>query len=198
MSCDVQPLDMDRIFCSEWHRVRRLASESSESNDVSLDRLFSEMIRDAGKLWEPFQHHFRIDLAKAYAEAAKGVSNDDKQCKVEACRRLISADRKLLRKATDKAIHFASKRVAHRNPTMPVHTTFNDLDQAVDMVKNLTEKYLLLVYDRNFDLLKDMKEKKLTKRWDEVFLIPWATPEILALPLGDIPPSRVPGRSRNT
>jgi hypothetical protein len=175
--------------------VRRLAGQSADTDDVSLFHLLGEMIRNAGELWEPFHRHFPTDLAQAQAKAAEQASNDDMQCRVEACRRLIAEDRKLLSTATAPTIHFASKRVAHRNLTKPVRATFNDLDRAVDIIKSLTEKYLLLVHDKTFDLAKVMKRNKLGKGWDGVFLIPWATPDILALPLGEMVPPRAPTRS---
>ena len=43
-----------------------------------------------------------------------------------------------------KAVHFASKRVAHSVPDVPVSSTFLDLDDAIDAVRMITEKYTRL------------------------------------------------------
>jgi hypothetical protein len=109
--------------------------------------------------------------------------------------------------AAEKANHFASKRVAHSFPDVEVKTTFSDLDDAIDVVKRITEKYTLLVcaagrleleplhragkptvypvlvqVEKNHDLLKEMKRRKLTKGWESIFLEGWAAPEVIAPP----------------
>jgi hypothetical protein len=44
--------------------------------------------------------------------------------------------------------------------------------------------------EKNVDLLEEMKRRKLPKGWDSIFLEPWATPEVIARPLGKTPPPR--------
>ncbi len=165
--------------------VRRLAGPSYDKHDVSLVRLLDLMMRDAGELWNHFDRYFRPDLLTAHSKAAMRASNDDKQCRIEACNRLIGVDRKRLLDAAKKAVHFANKRVAHKNQTVTVHTNFNDLDEAIETVKTLTEKYLLLAYEKKHDLLREINPHS---KWDKIFLEPWATPDILALGLGEKPP----------
>jgi hypothetical protein len=174
--------------------VRRLAGQSPGRHDVSLVRLLDLMIYDAGALWKPFNRYFQNDLLAARAKVEQTYS-DERKCRVEACRRLIGMDRKRLLNAAEKAVHFADKRVAHMNPTVKIRTTFEDLDKSIETVKAITEKYLLIVREEKHDLCQEIKPHR---GWDNIFLEAWATPAILALPLGEMKPPRVPGRSRNT
>jgi hypothetical protein len=172
--------------------IRRLAGQSPDVSDVSLVCLLDEMLKYADELWVPFQSHYPAELAEAHSKALARGSLD---AKAEACRRLVAADRKTLIGQTDKASHFANKRVAHRNHVVEVKTSFKDLDQGLNIIKTLTQKYLLLVYGRAFDLDQEMKSHQLPMGWADIFLIPWATADILALPLGDMlpaPPARSP------
>ncbi len=110
------------------------------------------------------------------------------------------------------AARHCSKRAAHSVPDEAVSTTFLDLDTPIDVLKELTEKYTLLVCSAQcerldpahlaglptayslfaqmgkLDLLEEMKSGKLPKGWESIFLEPWATPDIIALPLGEMPP----------
>lgn len=103
-------------------------------------------------------------------------------------------------------MRFASKRVAHQAPNAEVHTTFNHLDAAVEVLKATTEKYTLLhckfmceqfavghlETEHRIKMSKeDLRTEMLSgfaKGWESVFLIAWATVETLALPLGDMKP----------
>jgi len=117
--------------------------------------------------------------------------------------------------AAEKANRFASKRAAHSVPEAAVSTTFSDLDDAIDTLKRITEKYTVLVscqkrellepahlagvptvyplvaeLEKNRDLLEEMKSRKLPQGWDSIFLEPWAKSSTIALPLGETPPPR--------
>ena len=106
-----------------------------------------------------------------------------------ACKYLLGEDQKRLIDAAAKAVHFANKRVAHRNRKAQVATKFSDLDKAIDVVKDVTNKYLLLIYNKPHDIHQEMLRLKLPERWDQVFLETWATPETLAMRLGErLPP----------
>ncbi len=107
-------------------------------------------------------------------------------------RRLVGRDRSSLINAAEKANQFASKRVAHNNPSAEVRTKFRDLDQAIDTVKELAEKYFLLIYEERGDLLRVMVERKLPKGWDAIFLEPWTTEDVLAEKLGEMEPPMFP------
>jgi len=174
--------------------IRRLAGESHEPDDVSLVLLLDEMLQRAEELWEPLNCYFPDDLKNEYEKIAMEHTGDEMARQANACRRLIGTDRRVLIQKAKKVVHFVSKRVAHRNHTQPVHTTFDDLDEAIECIKLLAEKYLLLIYDRNYDLQEEMEQRRLKKGWDSIFLTPWATKEILAQPLGEIRPPRAPGR----
>jgi hypothetical protein len=110
-----------------------------------------------------------------------------------------------------KAVHFASKRVAHSVPDVPVSATFFDLDDAIDTVRTITEKYTRLLFAKrlreleplyragqptdylyvrqlseHIDLLEEMKCRKLPKGWDQIFLEPWASRGNIERPLGEM------------
>jgi len=192
--------------------VRRLASQSYEDGDVNLVKLLDMLIRDSGQLWSCFELHFSADVAKVRADALKGGQEPSPDWAHSACRRLISEDRKMLITVTEKTNRFVNKRVAHSAPDCEVSTKFSDLDAAIDLLKELTEKYTLLFSSAlrlslevahragaptdylmlaqlgKRDLLDEMKSRKLPKGWDSVFLEPWATRETIALPLGEMSP----------
>jgi len=95
--------------------------------------------------------------------------------------------------------------VAHSVPDVPVSTTFNDLDDAMDTVGRITEKYRQLFFSKrlreleplhhadkndglyvyvlqlskNPSLLDEMKKRKLSSGWDEVSLDPGLRARIL-------------------
>lgn len=213
-----------RCILSEWAQfvyaqaasigVRRLAAQESEPDDVSLVGLIDLLIQDPNGLWECFSQHCPEDATLAWeTEAQKGTSQDG--LAISACRRLLGEDRRVLISAARKAVHFASKRVAHSVPDVQVNTTFFDLDDAIDTVTATAEKYSRLLLARvlrgldpldgaqrsdymfvvqlgqHLDLFQEMKRSKLAKGWDEIFLEPWASPETINLPLGEMAPPRL-------
>lgn len=195
--------------------VRRIASQTYADGDVNLVRLLDMLIGDPGRLWECFQRHYPADAARARAETLKKRGSLTAGWEILACRRLLSEDRRAVIAVAQESNHFASKRVAHSVPDVPVSTTFSDLDGAIDIVRGITEKYTLLVcaagcleleplhragkptvypmlvqIEKNIDLLEEMKRRRLTKGWDSIFLEAWATPEVIARPLGETPPPK--------
>jgi hypothetical protein len=195
--------------------VRRLAGQDPEEGDVNLVGLLELLIRDPSGLWECFLQHFPEDAAKA-----RGILEREGPLpigwEVSACKRLLGEDRRALISIAQRAVQFASKRVAHSVPDVPVKTTFDDLDQAIDMVKGLTEKYTRLLFTKRLreleplhragkdnglygyvlqlseriDLVDEMKRRQLQDGWKEIFLEPWATREDIDRELGDTPPPR--------
>jgi len=195
--------------------VRRLASATYEDGDVNLVRLLDALIREPAKLWPCFVHYYPVDAAQAQAEILRKEKEPQPSWEGLACRRLLGEDRKSLINAAEKANQFASKRAAHNAPGAIVSTTFSDLDDAIDTVKGITEKYTILVAciareflepahraglptvhdllekaEQNSDLLEEMKRRKLPGGWDSIFLEPWATPSTITRPLGETPPPR--------
>lgn len=146
--------------------VRRIAGESPKSGDVSLIAVFDELLRDPRGLC--------------------GQSEPERS----AFRRSISVNRKAVINASKKANHFANKRVAHHVPGEIVKTTFRDLDEAIESVRAMTEKYMRLVFGGHCDLETEMKGRMLVNGWTVIFTETWATPETVALPLGDTQPPR--------
>jgi hypothetical protein len=182
---------------------------------VNLVGLLDMLIRDPNGLWECFVQHYPEDAAKA-REILEKEGPLPTAWEITACRRLLGEDRRVLISTAQKAVHFASKRVAHSVPDVPVSTTFFDLDDAIDTVKTITEKYTRLLcakklreleplhharqptnylyfhqLSEHIDLLEEMKRRKLPKGWDEIFLEPWASRDDIERPLGEMrPPSR--------
>jgi hypothetical protein len=171
--------------------VRRLASRYN-ANDVSLLKLLDDIIRDPKLFWPRFERFFPEDAAAAKAAMAAESSGLAEDWKSKAVRRLLGRDRSSLINAAEKANEFASKRVAHNNPSAEVPTKFRDLDQAIDTVKGLAEKYFLLIYEEREDLLRVMVARKLPKGWDAIFLEPWTTEDVLAEKLGEMEPPPFP------
>jgi hypothetical protein len=195
--------------------VRRLAGQDPEEGDVNLVGLLDMFIRDSKGLWDCLMRHYPDDATRVRAEILKKEGVLPAGWEILACRRLLSEDRKAVISAAQKAVHFASKRVAHSVPDVPVSTTFSDLDDAIDTVTRITEKYTRIVCSKtlqeleplhragkptlylwllerakNLDLLEEMKRRKLPKGWESIFLEAWATPEVIERPLGETPPPK--------
>jgi len=171
--------------------VRRLAGDY-ESNDVNLRKLLDAIIREPKFLWTRFERFFPDDAGVARVAVA-GVSGRPKDgWQSEAVRRLVGQDRTLLINAAQKANEFASKRAAHNNTAAQVRTKFRDLDQAIDSIKDLAEKYFLLIYEERRDLLQETVSRKIPKGWDAIFLEPWTSEDVLAEKLGELEPPMFP------
>lgn len=165
--------------------VRRLASENYQLDDISLKKILDDAIRDPRDLWPCFEKHFPSEAERAMFAARQGGGV---RFEADACRRLLGSDRALLLRQCKKAIEFANRRAAHSNPRAEVRTKFRDLDQALDAIRMITEKFTLLFYDEPHDLFAEMLSRKISTGWDAIFLEPWATRETLALPLGEMEP----------
>ena len=208
-----------RSLFSEWAQavyaqaaaagVRRLAGQDPEQADVNLVGFLESLIRDPKGLWEPFLQHFPEDAARAREK--EGPLQSDWE--VSACKRLLGEDRRALIAVARETVHFASKRVAHGVPDVPVDTRFSDLDEAIEMLKTMTEKYTRLLFAKklreleplhragqptdylyilqlsnHIDLLEEMKRRKLQNGWNDIFLEPWASREDIERPLGEFEP----------
>jgi len=172
--------------------VRRLASDKYGPDDASLTRFIDLAKRHPDLFSDNMRTFFPAEAAKALDAALssgkRGVAAD-----LNACQRLSQEDRAILVRTAAPVVEFASKRLAHHNPTRIPRSTFRQLDKAIDVMKGLTEKYELLIYRQKFDLLAVMRERKLPDGWDEIFLEPFATRELLDHdpPLGEmVPPLR--------
>ncbi|MDO8434404.1 MAG: hypothetical protein Q7S58_18540 [Candidatus Binatus sp.] len=165
--------------------IRRLTSEHYQRRDISLIKILDDAIRDPSDLWTGFEKHFPNEAESAMLEARQRGSAP---FEADACRRLLGDDRALLFRQCKKAIEFANKRAAHSNLSADVRTKFRDLDQAIDAIRTITEKFILLLYDQPYDLFAEMLSRKILPGWDAIFLEPWATRETLALSLGEMEP----------
>lgn len=171
--------------------VRRLAGQNPGHGDVSLVGFLESLLRDPGGIWKALVEHYSEDAARA-REALEKRAPLQKGWEASACKRLLSQDRKTLISAAQKTVHFASKRVAHSVPRVPASATFSDLDEAIDTLKAMTEKYTRLSFARTpKDLDQEMRGRWLQDGWKEIFLEPWASGEDIGRPLGEMrPPER--------
>lgn len=194
--------------------VRRLAGQDPEQGDLNLVGFLELLIRDAKGLWDCFLKHHPEEAART-REALEKKGTLQANWEISACKRLLGEDRRTLISVAQKAVHFASKRVAHSVPDVQISTTFSDLDDAIETAKTITEKYTRLLLEKRLreleplhlaghptdylyvrqlseqsDLLEEMKRRKLPRGWDNIFLEAWASPEVIELPLGETPPPR--------
>jgi len=167
--------------------VRRLAGESFKDGEVNLVRLLDLLIRNPANLWPRFEECYPDEAVSARTAIPAKSRNLESGWEVGACKRLLCEDRTRLINAAKKASRFANKRAAHSVPGAEVSTSFSDLDQAIDTLVQLTEKYTRLT-ENDIELLQEMKSRKLPEGWDSIFLEAWATPEVLALNLGETRP----------
>jgi hypothetical protein len=193
-------------FC-DWSRVvyavantiavRRLASDKYGPDDASLTRFIDLAKRHPDLIWKNILRFYPDDAAGAL-QAARDSGKSGSAADLNACRRLFQEDRRLLVHTAEPVVEFASKRVAHHNPTTIPRSTFLPLDKAIDVIITLTEKYKLLIYRSRFDLLAIMRQRRLPDGWDQIFLEPWATPELLDHdpPLGEMAPPLRPTPTR--
>jgi hypothetical protein len=195
--------------------VRRIAGQNPKRGDVNLVGLLDVLIRDPKGLWDCLLRDYPADAARVRDEILKKEGSLTSGWEKLACRMLLREDRKVVLSAAQKAVHFASKRVAHGVPDVPVSTTFFDLDDAIDAVRRITEKYTQIICARtlraheplhragkptvypwlvqrakNIDLLEEMKSRKLVRGWEEIFLEAWSTREEIERPLGETRPPR--------
>lgn len=213
-----------RSIFSEWAQVvyaqaaaagvRRLVGEGPKHGDVNLVGFLESLIRDPKGLWECLLQYYPEDAARA-REILMNEGALQTGWEISGCKRLIGEDRGQLISVAQKAVRFASKRVAHSVPDVPVTTTFSDLDDAIDMVTAITEKYTRLLFGKRLrelepahgarqaadylyvrqlsehvDLVEEMKRRKLPSGWGEIFLETWATAETIGRPLGETKPPR--------
>jgi len=181
---------------------------------VNLVGFLELLIRDPKGLRDYFLKYYPEDAAQAREALAKeGALQVNRE--VSACKRLIGEDRRAVISVAQKAVLFASKRVAHSVPDVQVKTTFSDLDDAIETAKTISEKYTRLLFAKKLreleprhrvgqptdylytrqlsehvDLQEEMKRRKLSKGWDEIFFEAWASREIVEQPLGETPPPR--------
>ena len=112
-------------------------------------------MREPGELWSRMVGYYPDDSTRARGGIADSEGKTDEVLGTLACRRLVGEDRRRLITIANKVVDFASKRVAHSNPTVDVRAKFSELDDAIDLLKDLTEKYTLLIFEEQRDLLQE-------------------------------------------
>jgi hypothetical protein len=172
--------------------VRRIASQTYQGDDVSFVRLLDTIIREPGEVWGRVEQYYPDQTIRARDAVANQENRAPETHGILACRRFIGEDRNLLITSANKVVDFASKRVAHSNPTVDVRARFSELDDAIDLLKDFAEKYTLLIFEVRRDLVREMRDRKLPIGWEQIFSEPWATPETLSLPLGEMKPPSAP------
>jgi hypothetical protein len=186
--------------------VRRLAGESPAEGDVSLVGLINLWVESPGGLWTYLERCFPTEASdtRDALMGKKGPLSDGWE--IEAARRMLMRHRKLGIGAAEEVNRFVNKRIAHAVPDATVKTEYRDLDDAIDTLVTIAEKYTLLQCTIRADQLRESAGEaellaKLGRRtidaemkaglpegWESVFLFPWATEEILSLALGDMKP----------
>lgn len=86
---------------------------------------------------------------------------------------IVRADLEKLIGATSGIKRFRNKRIAHRdaNNKLVFDVNFNDLDAAIETIREITSKYYLLLKQSGNDLIPvDQTD------WQEVFTVPWIEP----------------------
>jgi hypothetical protein len=216
-------LDRPRHVFGDWARtvyvaaatsaIRRLSSGSGEDGDVSLVRLIDDLIRNPGHLWPYLVREYPNETAAVHAEMIAKNGSLPEGWELGASTKVLGIQRALVIRTSDDVNRFASKRIAHHVPAVAVSTTFDQLDSAIDTATKITEvcnrvyclallgqlptgdsraHLLQLEAARNLD---SEAKRRLPAGWERVFLIPWATEEIISHPLGDLKPPRSDGRS---
>lgn len=85
---------------------------------------------------------------------------------------MVQQDLEDLKKQGAKLEEFADRRVAHHDRRTPkTIPTYNELDVAIDCLKKLTRKYVLLFEAR--DLGDDLVARFNEDYWEEIFSQPW-------------------------
>ena len=85
---------------------------------------------------------------------------------------MVQQDLDDLKRHGAKLMGFADRRVAHRDRRAPeTIPTYNELDTAIDCLKKLTRKYVLLFEAR--DLVNNFVMRFVEDYWEEIFSQPW-------------------------
>ncbi len=108
--------------------VRRLASEHYQQTIIASRKSWmtrSAILATCGRVSRSTFQTKRS--ARCWQRARKGAGTS----RLMPADCLLGDDRALLLSQCRKAIEFASRRAAHSNPSVEVHTKFRDLDQAI-------------------------------------------------------------------
>ena len=82
---------------------------------------------------------------------------------------MVARDLASLRKTADSCEGFADRRLAHSDKRQVYpHPSFSELDRCIDLIKELAEKYRLILTAENVSLTPSISED-----WKAVFRVPW-------------------------
>jgi hypothetical protein len=186
--------------------VRRLAGESPEQDDVSLVVLFNQWTTNPDGLWAYLEKCFPTEAAETKAAVAEKRGRLSDGWQSEATRRILMSHRKRVIGVAGRVNHFVNKRIAHAVPDAVVKTQYRDLDDAIDELMAIAEKFTFFqcairadqgpLLSGEAEILERLGKRTIDaemklgmpKGWEAVFLTPWATEEIIALPLCDMKP----------
>jgi hypothetical protein len=144
-------LDTDRRSVS-FERLLREIEKMTTSGPSVLSR-------------ESFLENYRPELRPAGdAEFNRLVGPNAKQVEPLAVRR----DLELLMAATEKVKHYVNKRIAHRDEGVEPAPNLGDLDDSLNALKSLVDKYCRLVTGSgpSLDVLLDPE-------WKSILRVPW-------------------------
>ena len=148
--------------------VRRQIKCGKQS--ISFVRLLKEIIETPCLLSrERFVNLYRADME----EEANQIFDKEFPggCRDHIDPIMVQQDLDDLKKQGGKLEEFADKRIAHRDKGESEIPTYNELDAAIDCLKKLTRKYVLLFEGR--DLVDNFVMKFVEDYWEEIFSQPW-------------------------
>ena len=149
--------------------VRRQIKFDCES--ISFIRLLQEIIENPHLVTrEQFVNLYRADMK----DEANQIFDQwfQEECTGHIDPNMVQQDMDELKKHGGKLEEFADRRVAHHDRRSPkTIPTYSELDVAIDCLKKLTRKYVLLFEAR--DLGDDLVARFIEDYWEEIFSQPW-------------------------
>lgn len=142
-----------------------------DTQSISFVRLLKEIIETPHLLTRErfvnlYQADMREDANQIFDEQFPG------ECPDHIDPTMVQQDLEDLKKQGAKLEEFADRRVAHHDRRAPkTIPTYNELDIAIDCLKKLTRKYVLLFEAR--DLGDDLLVEFVENYWEEIFSQPW-------------------------
>jgi hypothetical protein len=186
--------------------VRRLAGQSSDEGDVSLVGLIDFWVENAEGLWTHIEQCFPAEAAETRDAVASKKGSLSGGWEVEVARRILMSHRKRVISSAEEVNRFVNKRIAHAVPDSVVGAEYRDLDRAIDEIVAIAEKFTFLqctiradqgsLVSGEAEILTRLGKRTIDaemklgmpKGWESVFLLSWATKEVIALPLCDMKP----------
>lgn len=154
---------------------RQIDNDSRSSSLINLLNILiqADVTIMLTKEWYIFNCHRDDDVIPGFMEGiGENVFEEHFGSKDFVDPEIIRKDLDHLTRDTKKIKKFRNKRIAHRdsNNNLIFDVNFNDLDQALETIREITSKYYLLLKQGDNDLVPvDQTD------WQEILTIPWLT-----------------------